>query len=85
MIATPVGMRAEPSFGFQTGSDGSRVRTGAGSSQQVSAMSITGFSNDQQGSKFQIDATTTTTNLTTGHAAQFRVSVNDFIELDAEF
>ena len=85
MIATPVGMRAEPSFGFQTGSNGSRVRTGAGSSQQVSAMSITGFSNDQQGSKFQIDATTTTNNLTTGHAAQFRVDVNDFIELDAEF
>ena len=84
VITTPVGMRAEPTFGFQTGSNGSRVRTGAGSSQQVSAMSITGFSNDQQGSKFQIDATTTTNNLTTGHAAQFRVDVNDFIELDAE-
>ena len=84
VIATPVGMRAEPSFGFQTGSGGSRVRTGSGSSQQVSAMSIIGFSNDQQGNKFQISATTTTTNLTAGDAAQFRVSTDDFIDLDSE-
>ena len=77
-------MRAEPTLGFQTGGSGSRVRTGSGSSQEVSAIAITGFSNDQQGNKFQIDATTTTTNLTAGDAAQIRVSTDDFIDLDSE-
>jgi len=82
-FSVPVAMRTEPALGYQTGSSGTRIRTGAGSSQQISQLSIIGFDNTSF-TNFQFFGTTTTTNLTIGQAAQFRVSTSDFFDLDAE-
>ena len=82
-VPFPVAMRAEPTLGFQTGASGHRIRTGAGSSQQTSALIISSFDNTNF-TNVALSGTTTTTNLTSGDAAQFRVSVDDFIDFDAE-
>ena len=82
-VPFPVAMRAEPTLGFQTGASGHRIRTGAGSSQQTSALHISAFDNTNF-TNVSLTGTTTTTNLTTGDAAQFRISTNDFIDFDAE-
>ena len=81
-VALPTSMRTAPAVGW-TGS--SRVRNSTGSSQPVSNLSVQGWSRDAQGTSIvQLKATTSTTNLTAGHAAQFRVSLNDYIEFKAE-
>ncbi len=83
-VTVPTPMRAEPTLGFQTGSSGMRVRTGSGSSKNLSSLSIQGFNNNHPGSVFEFVATITTTDFTAGDASMFRVSTNDFFDLDAE-
>ena len=83
-VTVPTPMRAEPSLGFQTGSSGMRVRTGSGSSKNLSSLSIQGFNANHPSSVFEFVATITTTDFTAGDAAMFRVSTNDFFDLDAE-
>tara|TARA_R100001443_G_scaffold115283_1_gene132700 strand:+ start:593 stop:1726 length:1134 start_codon:yes stop_codon:yes gene_type:complete len=82
-ISLPVAMRTEPTLGYQTGSTGHRIRTGAGQSQQTSSLSISSFDNTNF-TNLGFHGVTTTTNLTIGQAAQFRLSVNDFIDFDSE-
>ena len=82
-VPFPVAMRAEPTLGFQTGASGHKIRTGSGSSQQTSALIISAFDNTNF-TNVSLTGTTTTANLTSGHAAQFRVSPDDFIDFDAE-
>ena len=81
VVSLPVGLRAKPSVGY-TGE--ARIRTGAGSSQSVSSLAITGYSNDAHGSILELQGTTSTSNLTTGQAAQFRIGLNDYLEFEAE-
>jgi len=83
-VHVPTPMRAEPAVGFQTGSSGMRVRTGSGSSQDLSGLNIQGFNANHPGSVFEFVATTSLSNLTAGQASMFRVSTNDFFDLDAE-
>lgn len=82
-LSLPVAMRTEPTLGYNTGSSGHRIRTGAASSQNTSSLSIASFDNTNF-TVLGFHGVTTTSNLTTGHAAQFRVSPNDFIDFDAE-
>ena len=82
-FSVPVAMRAEPTLGFQTGANGHKIRNGSGSSQETSSMSIVGFDNTNF-TNLSMIGVTTTTNLTAGQAAQFRVSTDDFIDFDAE-